>query len=151
VTVDQLLADYAVAPDSLIVVKLPEGELTFRPVSRYGQFTRMTQEALAWWQGPKPKELAAVWPESAEDAAAAYFIHKLSVEPQIDLIQACRLLSATFLVQKILGELNAGSKALGDVWLAKAVEAEKKDSEQTEPSAQSAPPADEHGGELPPN
>lgn len=150
-TVEQLLADYSVEPGALITVDLPEGALTFQPVRRYGQFTRLTQEALAWWQGPKPKGLAAVWPESAEEAAAAYFISVLSVEPKIDLAQACRLLGATFLVQKILAELNAGSKALGDVWLAKAVEAEKKGSEPTEPSEPSAPSAEGPGDELPPS
>ncbi|MCW5943314.1 MAG: hypothetical protein KIS66_13865 [Fimbriimonadaceae bacterium] len=143
--IERLIEEYTPEPGPFPVV-LPKGEvLTFRPISRHGEWERLKERAAGWVRDlPKPGEdvghpFEGLVPEDAGDAFVAYLIAELSVEPKIGLRDALRMLRAPMLADHVYQSIRSASKELDMVRLADRVEASKKKRAETEGTDSDSP------------
>jgi len=133
--IEELLESYG-TPETF-EVELPKGEkLTFRHITNFAELSRFKKEAndfariLLSKNCPGPYREHA--PNNMDAAIAAYTISTLSVEPRFEHIDALKLMKAPYLVQTILNQIDATRMNYLNEGFAAQVEAEKKDSNETE-------------------
>lgn len=136
-SVDDLLKNYGV-PDEPLVVLLPKGEkLEFNIPSSLDALKETLKAAVKWYgelpQGKDAKHpLSPFIPKTREAAIDAFLIHTFSSKPRIGLKDACRLVEkagwAAFAIAKAIRE---HWRDMDSLWLAEMALAEKKSSEQT--------------------
>lgn len=109
--IDDLLGAYAPST-ATFEVSLPKGEvLTFRAFSTYSELASWKAGAAQFVKlvtgGAVPPAWQECLPQTNEEAIAAYTIAELSVEPKFSQIDAMRLLKAPWLVEHIMGQIDA--------------------------------------------
>lgn len=133
-------------PPATFTIPLGEGDtLEFRSCGSYGEYRSLERSAGEWardfpaYSGSKVAELPpysgwAHLPTSQEEAVAAFIISELSVQPKLGIGDACALLKAPLLVDLLLKSIRLAHRDASMMVLGSGVEAEKKDSAQTEDS-----------------
>lgn len=153
---DQIVETFAV-PDSTfsLAIETPSGELVevrMKRLTSYGALRALEREGSAWYRSlPKPhSDSAAKWahpiPANAEEAMAAFTIHRLVEDPPFTLSQAVAIQKAPWFVSAVMQAIDQASHVASAVVLSGQVEQAKKDSKATTPD-ESPSPSPETSGE----
>jgi hypothetical protein len=141
VDVARLIEEYS-PPSDTFDVELPGGEaLKFRPLGRKSAVDAMIKEGAEWYHRLRSMDeasleavgMAGLVPETADEAWDAWLIHRCAVDPEISPRDACRLLKCGPLVQYIVSAVNAKSKTMEALALARLVDEAKKKPKETAP------------------
>ncbi len=157
-TADALIEAFAVEDEPFCLgVATPDGEvveLKIRKVASYGGLRGLEREAITWYRGlPKPdsdsaKRYAFPIPRTADEAIAAYTLHKLIVEPPFDLAQAVNIQKAPWFVSAVMAAIDNESRVVSAVILGAQVEKAKKDSAGTTPDESPSPSLETSGESI---
>lgn len=125
-----------------ITVQFPEGALKFRAFTRKSDYDSFMFKAAQWWDtlqredSPIRTAFGEFAPETSQEAAYAFMISELSTTPKINQLQACKMLRAPFLVDVIVKRIEAESKTVESVIMAKLVTESKKNLEEISESSE---------------
>ncbi|MFZ4483739.1 MAG: hypothetical protein ACOYOL_07150 [Chthoniobacterales bacterium] len=136
---DSLIETFAVKDEPFdLVIAAPEGDpiqVTLRRITSYGGLRALERDALAWFRilPPADSPVAArlTIPDTAQEAIAAYTIHKLMVNPPFTLDQAVKIQKAPWFVSSVLSAIDRESRVVSVAILDQQVVQEKKDSMAT--------------------
>jgi len=134
----QSIIDKYTAEVESFAIELPDGEvLTFSPFQSKEEYDAFIKRAAEFYRKciAEDSPMAAMFgefvPKTAQSAVYALMISERSESPKINQLQACQMLRATFLADTIIKRIEAESKTLESVWMARAISEAKKDSEAT--------------------